>query len=327
METRTLGRSGTEISPMGMGTWAMGGPTTHGGLQSGWGEVDDDKSMAALERGMDLGITFIDTADVYGTGHSERLVGHVIADRRDEVIVATKFGFEYDEMKREIWGGRGDRDYVMEACDRSLERLGIDTIDLYQFHLGGYDGDAEETRDALEQLVDEGKIRWYGWSTDVPENARVFAEGDHCCAVQQSLSVLGGNWQTLRVCHEENLASINRGPLVKGLLTGKFDRESTFGDRDNRRRWDLKDGSQAEQLEMFEQIREVLTSGGRTAAQGALCWIWGLSDRTVPIPGVKTPEQAEENARAMEHGPLSEEEMARIDEILGRDSAYRGFAE
>ena len=323
MQMRTLGRSGIEISPMGMGTWAMGGPTTHGGLQAGWGEVDDDQSMAALARGMKLGVTFIDTADVYGTGHSERIVGQVVAGRRDEVIIATKFGFEYDEIKREIWGGRGDRDYVLRACDASLERLGIDTIDLYQFHLGGCDGDAEETRDACEELVEQGKVRWYGWSTDVPENARIFAEGDHCCAVQQSLSVLGGNWETLRVCHEEDLASINRGPLVKGLLTGKFDHDSTFGDRDNRRRWDLKGGAQAEQLEMFHQVRDVLTAGGRTAAQGALCWIWGLSDRTIPIPGVKTAEQAEENARAMEHGSLSAAEMARIDEILGRDPQYR----
>ncbi|MGI5818710.1 MAG: aldo/keto reductase [Armatimonadota bacterium] len=323
MDMRKLGRSGIEVSPMGLGTWAMGGPTTHGGLQSGWGEVDDDQSMAALERGLEFGVNFIDTADVYGTGHSERLVGQVIAGRRDEIIVATKFGFEYDEIQREISGGRGDRDYVMEACDRSLERLGIDTIDLYQFHLGGYDGDAEETRDALEELVAEGKIRWFGWSTDNPDNARIFAEADHCCAVQQSLSVLGGNWETLRVCHEEDLASINRGPLVKGLLTGKFTHDSTFGDRDNRRRWDLREGTQAEQLRMFEQVRDVLASAGRTPAQGALCWLWGLSDRTIPIPGVKTPEQAEENARAMEHGPLSVDEMQQIDEILGRDGGYR----
>lgn len=325
MQRRKLGRSGIEVSPMGLGTWAMGGPTTHGGLASGWGEVDDQQSLAALDRGIELGINFIDTADVYGTGHSERLVGQVIAGRREQVVIATKCGFEYYEAKREIFGGRGDRDYVLDACDRSLERLGIDTIDLYQFHLGGYEGDAVETRDALEELVAEGKIRWYGWSTDSPESARIFAEGEHCCAVQQSLSVLGGNWETLRVCHEEDLASINRGPLVKGLLTGKFDHDARFDGRDNRSRWDLKAGAQAEQLEMFHEIREVLAAGERTPAQGALCWLWALSDRTIPIPGVKTPEQAGENARAMEHGPLSPSEMARIDEILERAPDYRSW--
>lgn len=327
MQMRKLGRSGIEVSPMGLGTWAIGGPTTHGGLQSGWGEVNDEQSLAAMRRGLEMGINFIDTADVYGTGHSERLVGEVIAGRRDEVIVATKFGFEYDERKREIWGGRGDAEYVRQACDRSLERLGTDYIDLYQFHLGGYEGDAEETRDALEGLVEAGKIRWYGWSTDDPDRARLFARGEHCCAVQQSLSVLGGRWETLQVAHEEDLASINRGPLVKGLLTGKFDHGSTFADNDNRRRWDLREGTQAEQLEMFRNVRDVLTSDGRTAAQGALCWIWGLTGRTIPIPGFKTVEQVEENAGAMAHGPLSDEQMAQIDEILGRDSSYRHWGD
>ena len=323
MEMRRLGRSDLQVSPLGLGTWAAGGPSTHGGLQSGWGFVDDRELVLAMERGIAMGVNLIDTADAYGCGHSERLISEVIRGCRDRVIIATKFGFEYDEERVEIWGGRGDRDYVREACARSLQRLRTDYIDLYQFHLGGYDGDAEETRGALEELVEEGKIRWYGWSTDDPVRARLFAAGEHCCAVQQSLSVLGGNWGTLRVAHEQDLASLNRGPLVKGLLTGKFSNESTFADNDNRRRWDLKSGTQAEQLEMFRQIREVLTSDGRTAAQGALCWLWGLSERTLPIPGFKTVAQVEENAGAMEFGPLSPGQMDQIDAILGRDPAYR----
>lgn len=318
MQMRTLGRSGIQISPLGLGTWAAGGPTTHGGLQSGWGLVDDDELLRALERAFELGVNFIDTADVYGTGHSEELVGRFLQGKRDQVVVATKFGFEYDEQKREIWGGRGDAEYVRWACEQSLRRLGTDHIDLYQFHLGGYDGDAVETRATLEELVAAGKIRWYGWSTDDPVRARLFADGEHCAAIQQSLSVLGGSRETLAVCEERNLASINRGPLVKGLLTGKFDHDSTFPDNDTRVRWDLKQGREAEQLEQFRQVREVLTSGGRTPAQGALCWLWGLSERTIPIPGFKTVAQVEENAGAMQHGPLSGEEMARIEEILGR---------
>ena len=327
MQMRRLGRSNIEVGPLGLGTWAAGGPSTHGVLQSGWGFVDDDETLRAMERGLELGVNLIDTADAYGSGHSERLIGRLIRGRRDQVVIATKFGLEYSEERREIWGGRGDREYVREACERSLQRLGTDYIDLYQFHLGGYEDEAEETRGALEELITEGKIRWYGWSTDDPERARLFAEGEHCAAVQQGLSVLGGNWETLRLCHEQDLASLNRGPLVKGLLTGKFSNESTFADNDNRRRWDLKAGTAAEQLDMFRQIRDVLTGAGRTAAQGALCWIWGLSDRTLPIPGFKTVAQVEENAGAMQFGPLSAAEMDQIDEILGRDPSCRDLPE
>ncbi len=135
--------------------------------------------------------------------------------------------------------------------------------------------------------------------------------------------MLGGSWETLRVAHEEDLASLNRGPLVKGLLTGKFSHESTFADNDNRCRWDLRSGTQAEQLEMFGQIRDVLTGDGRTVAQGALCWLWGLSDRRLPILGFKTVRQVEEHAGAMEFGPLPAAQMDQTDEILGRDPAYR----
>ena len=303
---------------MGLGTWAIGGPTTHNGLQSGWGHVADEESLCALRRGLELGINFIDTADAYGCGHSERLIARVIKGKREEVVVATKFGFEYDEAARTIWGGRGDSGHIRHACEASLRRLGTDYIDLYQFHLGGYDGDAEQVREALEELVEQGKIGWYGWSTDDPERARIFASGEHCCAIQQGLSVLGGNLETLRACEEHSLASINRGPLVKGLLTGKFNRASTFPENDTRIRWDLKGGPQAEQLHQLEGVRDILTSGGRTPAQGALCWLWALSDKTIPIPGFRTAAQVEENAGAMNFGPLTALEMRQIDQTLGR---------
>jgi aryl-alcohol dehydrogenase-like predicted oxidoreductase len=196
--------------------------------------------------------------------------------------------------------------------------LRTDYIDLYQFHLGGYDGDAVATRDALEELVTEGKIRWYGWSTDDPGRARLFAEGPHCCAMQQSLSVVYGDRETLAVCEELNLASLNRGPLVKGLLTGKFDRQATFPDNDTRIRWNLQDGTEAEQLAQFEAVRDILTSHGRTPAQGALCWLWSLSEKTIPIPGFRTVAQVEENAAAMDCPLLTTDEMQQIETLLGR---------
>ena len=163
----------------------------------------------------------------------------------------------------------------------------------------------------------EGKIRWYGWSTDDPDRARLFAEGPHCTAVQQRLNVLEGSLETLAVCEELNLASVNRTCLGMGLLTGKFDAATTFPKDDVRHGWDFKKGLRAEQLGKLQELREVLTAGGRTLAQGALAWLWARSGKTIPIPGFKTVKQVEENIAAMDFGPLTDGQMNGISEILG----------
>ncbi len=160
METRKLGRSGIIVSALGMGCWAIGGPFWRDGTPSGWGEVNDSASMEALERGLDLGVTFFDTADVYGCGHSERLVGQVMASRRQDVVIATKFGNVFDEQTKQIVGASGEPDFIRRACEASLRRLNTDYIDLYQFHKGDYPLQrADEVVETLERLVDEGKIR------------------------------------------------------------------------------------------------------------------------------------------------------------------------
>ena len=146
----------------------------------------------------------------------------------------------------------------------------------------------------------------------------MFAEGAHCTAVQQQLNVLDGNSETLAVCEKFNLASVNRGPLAKGLLSGKFNSESKFPADDVRQRWDLKGGRQAEWLKKLDCIREILISDGRTLVQGALGWLWARSEKTIPIPGFKTVKQIEENAGAADLGPLTAEQMKQIDEALGR---------
>jgi aryl-alcohol dehydrogenase-like predicted oxidoreductase len=320
--TRRLGRSGIEVSAMGIGCWAIGGPIYRDGKQSGWGEVDDDVSIRAIHRALDMGVTFIDTADIYGAGHSERVLAKALEGKRDQVVIATKFGNKFDEETRRAAGRDASPCYVHESCEASLRRLGTDHVDLYQLHIGDYDtSKAAEVMGVLEELVDEGKIRSYGWSTDDPKRARAFVEGSHYTAVQQRLNIVEGNEETLDVCERHDLASLNRGPLGMGLLTGKFDRNSSLPETDVRGSWNFREGDIAERLEKLQDIRDVLTSDGRTLAQGALGWLWARSEKTVPIPGFKTVEQIEENVGALDFGPLDAQQMRQIDELLSANTA------
>ncbi len=173
-------------------------------------------------------------------------------------------------------------------------------------------------RDVLEELVAAGKIRSYGWSTDSPERARVFAEGPHCTAIQQRLNLFEGSQETLALCEEHNLASVNRGPLAMGLLTGKFTSDSTLPAADVRHDWNLKTGPLAERLANLETLRGALTADGRSLPQAALGWIWARSPRTVPIPGFKTVAQVEENVAAASFGPLSDDQMRQVEAAIAR---------
>lgn len=324
--TRSLGRSGIQVSAMGLGCWAIGGPFWSGDTPAGWGEVDDNESIRAIHRALDLGITFFDTADAYGAGHSERILARAFEGRRDQVIIATKFGNVFDESTKRITSTSATPEHIRKACEDSLRRLNTDVIDLYQFHTNGYPAEqAGEVRDTLESLVSEGKIRAYGWSTDFPERARVFAEGQNCTAIQHQINVLDDAPEVLAVCEEFNLASINRGPLAMGLLTGKYNAGTQVGIDDVRGRnspdWMkyFREGKpNPEWLSKLEGIRDVLTSGGRTLAQGAIAWLWARSPQTIPIPGFRTVAQVEDNCGALQHGPLTADQMAQIEQILGR---------
>lgn len=313
MFTRKLGRANITVSALGLGCWAIGGPFWRGDRPVGWGEVDDAQSLAALARALEMGVTFFDTSDVYGCGHSERILGQALQGKRDQVVVATKFGNIFDEQTRQITGSSGEPGFIRNACEASLRRLNTDYIDLYQFHIGDYDlAKAGEVVETLEGLVDEGKIRAYGWSTDDPERAAIFAQGTHCAAIQQRFNLFEGNSKVLSICEANNLASINRGPLAMGLLTGKFSHESTLPANDVRHGWDLQGGEQANRLDQLAKLRELLTADGRTLAQAALGWLWARSPVTIPIPGFKNSAQVEENVGALARGPLSAEQMAAI---------------
>ena len=324
---RTLGKSGIEISAMGLGCWAIGGPWTYDSKTNepnaaGWGKIDDKESIRAIHAGMDLGVNFFDTAANYGTGNSERILSQALEGRRNQVVIATKFGYVIDEEKKLVVN---NQDVVIENirrdCENSLRRLNTDYIDLYQFHVGDYHPEkATAIRDALEDLVRTGKIRWYGWSTDSAAGARVFADGEHCTAIQQDLywcAPLDYYGPTLQVCEEFNLASINRSPLGMGILTGKFfGKDNDLPEDDIRHDWNFKEGEIADIVQQVENLKEILTSDGRTLAQGALGWLWARSEATIPIPGFKSVAQVTENAKAMEFGPLTKSQMEEIAALL-----------
>ncbi len=309
-----------------MGCWAIGGPFWRGETPVGWGKVDDAESTRAIQRALDLGITFFDTANVYGAGHSERVLGKALGAARKRVRIATKFNAVFDESTRQVTGADLSPAGIRSACDDSLRRLGTDYIDLYQLHDGEYPVDKALTvRETLEALVAQGKIRAYGWSTDLTDRAEVFAGGPSCAAIQLQLNVLDDNAPMIRLCERRGLAAINRGPLAMGLLTGAYSAESQPAADDVRgarapawMKYFTGGRPSAEWLSRRDAVREVLASGGRTLAQGALAWIWARSPATIPIPGFRTVRQVEENAAALARGPLAPEELARIETLLGR---------
>ena len=328
---RLLGRSGIEVSAVGMGCWAIGGPWTYAGSPAGWSEVDDKESIRAIHAALDMGVNFFDSAANYGCGYSERILGQALKGKRKQAIIATKFGDKIDAETKNVapyadpFETAPVAEHLREDLENSLKRLGTDYIDVYQLHLWGYDIEKSiEIRNLLEDFVKEGKIRCYGWSTDRPDAVRAFAEGENCSVVQQQLNIFDGVDEILEICDEFDLASINRGPLGMGVLTGKFTAETSFPDDDVRKHADwfvgLVDGHpNPEWLKKIEAIREIITSEGRTLAQGALAWIWGKSARTVPIPGFKTVAQVQENAGAMQFGALKADQMMEIEMILSQN--------
>ncbi|MFC4101400.1 aldo/keto reductase [Paenibacillus xanthanilyticus] len=321
---RTLGKSGLAISPLGLGCWAIGGPFTLGGIEDGWGAVDDNESIAAIHAALEAGVNFFDTADAYGAGHSEIILGQALKGRRSEVVIATKFGYTNNPAAREVYL-RHDvtPEYIRKACEHSLRRLGTDYIDLYQIHVGMLnEKETDSALLALNRLREEGLIRSYGWSTWDVGRATVMAEQQGAVAIQHALNVLQDAPDLVGLCESKGLASINNSPLAMGLLSGKFHGGSRLAPTDVRgsgHEWVayFKDGKPVpEYLDMLESVREILTSGGRSLVQGALAWIWGRSEATVPIPGFKTRQQAEELAGAVGHGPLSRAQMDEIRTLL-----------
>ena len=312
-----------KVSAVGFGCWAIGGPVSAtDGKPLGWGAVDDDESVRAIRRALDLGVTFFDTADAYGAGHSERVLGRALAGRRDDVVIASKWGNLFDEDTRTHLG-RADHsvEYLQRAIRATLTRLGTDHLDLYQLHPGFTIDEAAPLAAAAEDLIREGLIRGYAWSTDDPDRAAAWAGRPGNVALQHELSVLHDAPELLDLCERHDLASVNRTPLAMGLL-GRRDRTTPASDTDIRSaapEWlrFFADGvPTAEWAARVDALRDILASDGRTLAQGALAWVLARSPRTIPIPGFRTVAQAEENAGVLAQGPLRADQMTQIAALL-----------
>jgi len=320
VERRKLGRSGIEVGAVGMGCWAIGGPWRSVDadgrmIPAGWSGVDDDESIRAVHAALDAGVTLFDTAANYGAGHSERVLGRALQGHRDGVVIATKFGHLVDEDSQMV---RTDHARVLpnlrSDCEASLRRLGTDYIDLYQLHVDDYDPEAAvAVREALEDLVEEGMIRAYGWSTDRVESARVFAAGEAMTAVQFAYNIFYERYGLRDLVAAADLGGIARSPLGMGILTGELSPDTTFPDDDVRTHLDLGKGRHRFLLDWASRVKETLTAGGHTPAQGALAWILTSDERIVPIPGVRTAAHVTENAGVVAKGPLSTEQMVRIE--------------
>lgn len=327
--TRRLGRSGLQVSALGLGTWPLGGDMAAGELKLGYAGVDEAETITALERGLEAGVTLVDTADAYGAGHAERALRPVLASHPD-VRIATKFGNLIDESARQLTGVDVSPEYIRSAAEASLSRLGRDRIDLYQLHTPDIStAQAEDAIATLEDLVADGSIAWYGVSTDDPELARPFIAGEHCTAMQIELNVLDDNPAMLELCESADLGVLCRSPLAMGLLGGRYSANRPVAGADDVRthqpewmKWFVKGTPSPQYLEALDAVRADLASDGRSLVQGALAWIWARSDRAVPIPGFRNAGQVDDLAGALENGPLEPDAFERIEQTLrGRDAA------
>ena len=320
MEYRRLGRSGVEVSPLGLGTARIAG--------LGWREdlafqvtsqVKRDV-VRQIQAAVDLGVTLFDTADNYGQGLSERILGEALRGRRDGIVVATKFGEGPIPDQEDPWSL--DADIVERACEASLRRLGVECIDLYLLHRRDYPLERTSAlMEVLEDLVRVGKIRYYGWSTDDVERARLFARGEHCIAIEHRLNIFNDNGAMLDLCREQDLASLNRVPLLMGVLTGRWSPETKLEEGDRRAQW-FEDEGFLKLLDCVKQIEPYLTSDGRSYIQGALGWIWARSPLAIPLPGFRNMEQMQALVQAWQFGPLPLDAMEAIAERVER----AGFA-
>jgi aryl-alcohol dehydrogenase-like predicted oxidoreductase len=327
---RLLSKNGQSVSAIGMGTWATGGPSSSGDQPLGWGSSwTRDGAADVLRAAFDAGITVFDTSDAYGTGTAERLIGETLNSVRDHVAIVTKWGNLIDEPNRQLVGVDPSPAYVRTALDASLARLRTDHVDLYLLHLSGLP--AEEAIDllgVLEELVVEGKIGAYGWSTDDPALAATWVGQPGFGAIEFEANVVNDAPDLVTICDDHELPGLVRGPLATGLLGGGHPAGSQITDADDFRfrspDWlhYFDNGRPVERYaRRLQAIREVLTGSGRTVAQGALCWLLARSPNLIPIPGAQTVEQARDNAKAIEHGPLAPKEVAEIRELLTAEDA------
>lgn len=308
MDHRSLGRSGLSASAIGLGCM---------GMSEFYGPSDDEQSLATLAAALDLGINFFDTADMYGVGHNERLLGRFLKGRRDRIILATKFG-NVRGPNGERLGVSGTPDYVRSACDASLERLGIDTIDLYYQHRVDPKTPIEETVGAMKGLVEAGKVRFLGLSECSVATLRKAHAVHPITAVQIEYSLWSRDPEEdmLAVCRELGVAFVAYSPLGRSFLTGAVTSPDTLAADDFRRANPRFSGDALKaNLTLVEALKDFAAAKGATSAQIALAWILNKQDNVIPIPGTRRQKYLEENVAATRIR-LSPEEVATLDALF-----------
>jgi len=310
---RNLGKEGLRVSELGLGCM---------GMSEFYGTGDEDESIATIHRAIELGVTFLDTADMYGPFTNEKLVGKAIADRRDEAVLATKFGNERGEDGSFI-GVNGKPDYVRQSCDGSLQRLGIDHIDLYYQHRVDPEVPIEETVGAMKELVEAGKVRYLGLSEAAPETIRKAHEVHPISALQTEYSLFTRDVEDdiLPTLRELGIGFVAYSPLGRGFLTGRWRSIEDMPEEDTRaaRYPRFQEENFRKNLELADKVREISDEKGITPGQLALAWLLRQGDDIVPIPGTKRRERLEENAAAASV-TLTDEELKRIEEAIPRGS-------